>query len=56
MMLLRLPLSILLVAIAGLDIANGPTSSALAVTGVIVGALLALTCLLDVLWLGRRHP
>lgn len=53
MMLLRLPLSVLLVAIAGLDIANGPTSPALAATGMVVGALLAVTVLLDVLWLGR---
>ncbi len=51
-MMLRLPLSALLVAIAALDMANGPTSLALAVTGIVVGVLLALTVLLDALWLG----
>ena len=50
----RLPLSVLLLAIAGLDLAAGSPNLPLAMTGLAVGLALAATWAIDRFW--RRHP
>lgn len=52
-MFMRLPLSVVLLALAALNIASGAERLALPIVGAVVGVLLALTALLDALWLDR---
>jgi hypothetical protein len=57
-MSLRLPLSALLLALASLALADGASSPAVPYTGLAVGVALAITVVLDALWLrrARRAP
>ena len=50
-MSLRLPLSGLLLALAGLALAEGAPNPAVPYTGLTVGVALVITVLLDALWL-----
>ncbi len=52
---MRLPLSGFLVIVAGLSLADRMANLPLAVTGIMIAALLALTVVLDLSGLGRSR-
>ena len=54
-MSLRLPLSALLLALAGIALAGGAPHPAVPYAGVAVGVALVITVLLDAIWLGRAR-
>ena len=54
-MSLRLPLSALLLALAGIALAGGAPHPAVPYAGVTVGVALAITVVLDAIWL-RQAP
>lgn len=54
-MSLRLPLSGVLLALAGIALADGAPHPAVPYAGLAVGVALVVTVVLDVLWLRRAH-
>ena len=54
-MSLRLPLSGVLLALAGIALAGGAPHPAVPYAGVAVGVALVITVLLDAIWLGRAR-
>lgn len=55
-MSLRLPLSGVLLALAGIALADGAPHPAVPYAGLAVGVVLTVTVVLDALWLRRKHP
>jgi hypothetical protein len=55
-MSLRLPLSGVLLALAGIALADGAPHPAVPYAGLTVGVGLIITVLLDVIWLRRTRP
>ena len=54
-MSLRLPLSGVLLALAGIALADGAPHPAVPYAGLAVGVALVITVLLDAMWLGRAR-